>query len=190
MSHADAFRWISVAVSMILSLGLARLLTSAVAQFHARRHRKADWLPVAWAVMIFCQQIDFWWSLEELSTLVDRWTIGSFLILVGLVLTLFIAAALILPPSDTARIDRLRSYFEEDGRWALPLLAGFNGLALAADHLLWGEPLVSKSSLLNGAAVALPFVACLGNRPVQVAATLAYVATMIVGMGFLSPAAY
>lgn len=175
---------------MILSLGVARLLTSAVAQFHARRHRTLDWLPVAWAAVIFCQQIDFWWSLEELATLVNRWTAGSFLILVGLVLTLFMAAALILPTSASGEIDKLRTYFEQDGRWALPFLAGFNALALAADRLLWGEAMLSMASLLNGAAVVLPVIGFLGSRRVQAGATLAYVVTMVLAMVVLSPIAY
>lgn len=190
MSHADAFRWISVAVSIILGLGLARLLTAAVAQFHARRRRSFDWIPLTWAFIIFCQQISFWWSLDELSTIVARWSMGHFLMLVGLALALFLAAALILPHSESHQIHSLRDFFEDDGRWALPVLAGFNALALVADRLLWGAPLASVAVGLNLAAVLLPLIAFAAGRRVQAGATVAYVAVALFGIADLSPASY
>jgi len=190
MSSVDTFRWISVAVSMILGLGLARLLTAAVAQFHARRHRTSDWLPWAWATIIFCQHIDFWWNLEELAALVSRWDVGGFLVLVGLVLALFLSAALILPPTDSDRIVSLRDYFECDGRWALAVLAGYNALAIAANLAFWGTRITSLATLINAIVVVLPVIAFAAARPIRRAATIAYLAVAAAGMAMLSPLGY
>ncbi|MHB2170231.1 hypothetical protein [Alsobacter sp. R-9] len=190
MAHADAFRWISVVVSIILGLGIARLLTAAVAQFHARRHRSLDWLPFVWAGVIFLQQIAFWWSLEELATKAQGWSFASFLVLVGLVLTLFLSAALVLPNSEGAAVASLRDFFAQDGRFALLMLAAFNLLALAADLVLWREPLLSASTAFNAALVALPLAAFAARRRWQEVATLVYVATAAAAILTLSPGAY
>jgi hypothetical protein len=74
---------------MILGLGIARLLTSTVTVFRACRRVKIDYLPLVWSTGIFIQQIIFWWSLQELSTLVAKWSLAGFLLLVGMVLALF-----------------------------------------------------------------------------------------------------
>ena len=129
----DTFRWIAVVVSMILGLGVTRLLSSAVAVFKSRRRAAVDWLPLVWALVIFVQQIDFWWSLEELSILVPKWTFAEFLMLVALVLVLFLAAALILPQAEMERGDTLRGFFDRDGRYALLALAVFSLLAILAN---------------------------------------------------------
>ncbi|MBS0640703.1 MAG: hypothetical protein U1E70_00205 [Acetobacteraceae bacterium] len=190
MNHADTFRWISIAVSIILGLGVARLLTAAVAQFHARRHRTLDWLPITWAATIFLQQLVFWWSLDELIIIVPRWTMGGFALLVGLALMLFLAAALILPHSDTGRTLGMRDFFEEDGRFALPILAAFNVLALIADRVFWSVELTSEAVALNVVLILLPLVAFRAARPLQATATLAYAVIAVGGTIDIAPATY
>lgn len=68
------FRWIAVIGSLILGLGAARLLISAVSIFHARR-MTLDWLPLVWAATTFLRSVAFWWSLEEAASRVTAWTL-------------------------------------------------------------------------------------------------------------------
>ncbi len=173
----DTFRWIAIVVATILGLGVARLLNSAVTLFRARHRPGLDWLPMVWAAMIFGQQMDFWWALQGF-TAVTVWSIGGFLLLVGLVLTLFVAAALILP-AELAEGESLETYFEQDGRWALIVLACFNGLAIIPNVLLGDEGIFSLTEEVNMILAAVPVVAFAGSRPVRIAATAVYVPVIV-----------
>jgi hypothetical protein len=186
----DTFRWIAVVVSMILGLGVARLLTGVVAVFRARGRATLDWLPLVWATAIFIQQIAFWWSLEDAAGQVATWTLPSFLMLVTLVLTLFLAAALVLPANDMVEGDSLRALFDRDGRWALLALAGFNAVVILANWVIWREGPLTESVRLNIALTVVPLAGFFGSRRVQAIAAVVYVVVAIWGVIELSPAAY
>jgi hypothetical protein len=185
----DTFRWMSVVISIILGLGVTRLLLGAVGVFKARHASTVDGLPLAWAAAIFLQQVNFWWSLEDAGT-GTTWTLPSFLLLVGLVLALFLAAALILPVDAPAPGDTLRAYFERDGRWSLLGLAAFNVLAMVANWDLWSEGLLAESVSLNLVLTIVPIAGFLGSRRVQVAAAAAYIVILGWAIVRLSPIAY
>lgn len=185
----DTFRWMSVVVSMILGLGVARLLVGAVGVFKARHTRTVDWLPLLWAAAIFLQQVNFWWSLEGAGT-GTTWTLPAFLLLVGLVLALFLAAAVILPVDPLAADDTFRSCFERDGRWSLLGLAAFNVLAMVANWELWNEGPFAESVRLNLVLTIVPVAGFLGSRRVQAAAAVAYVVLLGWSISRLSPIAY
>lgn len=72
----ESFRWIAVVLSMILGLGVARLLSSGVEVFRSRSNGKFDWVPLLWAGCIFLWQLQFWWGIIELPGLIQAWTIG------------------------------------------------------------------------------------------------------------------
>jgi hypothetical protein len=186
----EAFRWVTVIVSIILGLGLTRILTSAISVFRARKRASLDWLPLVWAGTIFLQQIGFWWSLDELSKLVPHWSLGAFLFLVCLVLSLFIAAALILPSHDMVKGESLRDYFQMDGRWALMAVCGFNTLAIFANIVFWHSAIISLDTGLNFIVCLTPIIAFLGARPVQVAATVVQALTVLVSFIVLLPSVY
>ncbi|MBN9022896.1 MAG: hypothetical protein J0H08_12555 [Rhizobiales bacterium] len=168
----NTFRWIAVIVAMIMGLGIARLLISTVGIFRARRRAKLDWLPLVWAATIFLQEVAFWWSLEEAASRVEVWTLPSFLMLVALVLALFMAAALILPFNELEKGESLRTFFEEDGRWALVALAVFN-LAIGVLNFRRGGGHLSEQVVLNAVFASMALAAFLGPRSIQVLASLA-----------------
>jgi len=191
MNHADAFRWISVALSMVLGLGVARLLTALVAQFHARRHRSADWLPLAWACIIFIHQIAFWWSIEELAGMpAHRWTAGNFVLLLSLVVALFLAAALVLPFTDTGNVVSLRQFFAMDGKWCLPVLAAYNALAMLANVRVYYAGDSIAEIVPNLALICLAASGFFLPRRGQEIATGAYAVVLAAGLALLTPAAY
>ena len=188
--HADAFRWISVAVSIVLGLGVSRILTGAVAQFHARQRRAFHFASAIWAGSIFLQQFDFWWSLEDVPTVAPHITLALFALLLGLALLLYLAAALILPASEIDGGESLGAFFQRDGRFALPVLTAFNVIAILANFLLWSVPLASLQTGVNAAFAALPLLGFAGPRRLQNAAALGYMLLMIFAVAYLSPAAY
>ena len=186
----DTFRWISTVFSMILGLGVARLLASAVAVFRARRRAILDWVPMAWALFIFLQQLAFWWSMEELATAMRTWTFPNFLLIVALVLALFLAAALVLPPAEIEEGTNLRRHFEADGRWALIPIAAFNALAILANALFWNMDVLTLAEALNFALCLLPLIAFASPRPIQIAATLLYIPLGLYAFAELLPSHY
>jgi hypothetical protein len=166
------FNWIAVVVSLILGLGVARLLISAVGIFRARRRAILDWPPLVWAATIFLQQVAFWWSLEEAASRVATWTLPSFLLLVLLVLNLFFAASLILPADELGEGESLRTYFETDGRWALASLAIFNGIVGLMNFAIRNQGRLSEQVVLNLLLVTVSLAGCFGSRRIQALAAL------------------
>ena len=124
-----SFQWIQAALGIIVGLGMTRVIISVVQICVARRQVKLDWVPFIWALNIFFLLLQFSWNFVELDSLISRWNFGLFLLLMSFVITLFIAAALILPLSEAQAGSDLSSWFRSDGRWALPFLAFYAFLA-------------------------------------------------------------
>lgn len=166
----QTLQWISVIMAIILGLGITRLLTALVALFKARRRTTIDWLPLAWAGALFLTQLQFWWALGDLAAIKPAFPYLQFLGLVALPLTLFLAAALLLPfGEDTAN---LRGYFEDDGKWALLCLSAFFALALVTNWQLFHATPFALWGLIDVALIALPpVVAFSRSRRVQVVTT-------------------
>jgi len=172
----DAFKWISVVLSMILGLGVTRLLAATVAVFRSRKRAQLDWVPLAWAGCIFLWQLQYWWAIIELPGMIQNWTIGSFLMLVSLTLLLFVSAALVLPPNGLEKDDTLTASFERDGKWGLVSLSAYFALALVTDWALWGVSPFSTWGAFLIALMILP-LACVWSRSrrVQAAITILYI---------------
>ncbi len=187
----DTFRWLAVALSMLLGLGVTRLLTSAVLVFKARNHTKLDWIPFIWAFCIFLWQIQFWWGIIELSTMVHVWKLSHFITLLCLPLLLFLAAALIFPMSETYQKETFKESFEENGKWALVALSGYFILAVFVDWLFWNMSPVSFDGFLLMFLSILPlFFIFNSSRKIKVMITITYVFLSMIAMLDLSRSSY
>lgn len=187
----ESFRWIAVVLSMILGLGVARLLSSVVEVFRSRNHAQLDWIPLVWAGCLFLWQLQFWWGIIELPGLIQAWTIGSFLTLVSLTLLLFVSAGLILPSARLEKGESLRVSFERDGRWALVSLSAYFAVALFTDWLLWNVSPISSWGAFLIALILLPLVFNLSrSRRVQEVITVVYIPLSIWAALALSRASY
>ncbi|WP_396190152.1 hypothetical protein, partial [Flavobacterium sp.] len=87
-------------MGIITALGMTRLIISVVHMHLARRKIQLDWVPFVWALNIFFLLLQFSWVFVGLESAVTQWTFGLFLMLLCFVLTLFVAAALVLPNTD------------------------------------------------------------------------------------------
>jgi hypothetical protein len=187
----ESFRWIAVAVSMILGIGVTRLLSSAVMIVRNRSEFRLDILPVAWAAFVFVAQIQFWWAIIELSKVVKIWTLASFVALLSMPLLLFVAAALILPHEPRPRDLELREGFRRDGRWALAALALYNTVASVVDAVWWSTDLMTVQGAMLIGLVILPACALYSSRRVvQLSITAAYALLLIVADIQVSPGSY
>lgn len=141
--------WVTSTIVMVLSLGMTRMLASAVSLFRARHHSKMDWIPFVWASCLFFSLLDFSWVLTPLGEAQKDWSFSHFLWLFGLSLLLFVASALILPP-DLAKGESLRHSFERDGRWALAFFGSYQFLATGADWYFFGANPWGLVGIVNG----------------------------------------
>lgn len=127
MEHS--FQWIQASLGIIVALGMTRLIISVIHVYIGRHAIKMDWIPFVWALSIFFLLLQFSWVFIELDQFIKHWTFGLFLMLLGFVLTLFVASALILPNTEAQAGDSLQTWFERDGRYALLFLTAYSLLA-------------------------------------------------------------
>jgi hypothetical protein len=187
----ESFRWIAVAISMILGIGVTRLLSSAVMIVRNRAEFVFDVVPAAWATFIFIAQIQFWWAIIELAKIKSVWTLPNFLTLLSMPLLLFIAAALVLPHEARERDLDLRRAFARDGRLALVALALFNAVACAVDVAWWSANLRTITGVMTCGLTVLPLVFLFTERRrLQLAMTMGYAISLIVSEIANSPSAY
>lgn len=118
--QTDIFFHVRVVMSIVLGLGLTRLLngTSRFVQ-HPGRHAAypihLGW--VAWTVLLL---LHFWWW-EFWLTAVPRWTFQVYLFVVAYVVLLFLLCTL-LYPDDLSDYAGYEDYFLSRRRWFFGLL--------------------------------------------------------------------
>ena len=140
------FDFVTVAVSLILGLGITRLLESAIEAFRRRSEVELHWLPFAWALTILVLQLQFWWAIYALQVM-DSITILEFVLLLALTLLLFVAGALVLPSGDVTYPENLMDYFARDGVLGVAAAGTYHLVAIAANVVWFSQ------------AVATPFIA-------------------------------
>jgi hypothetical protein len=112
------FEFLTVAISIILALGLSLLISSIP---HVFSPRKRDWLHASVFLLLTFSHIVVWWRVWLLNS-VSSWNIVQFMILIGSPLSLYLAATAIVS-NRPDQIDDWRSYFSERGQWAFAALA-------------------------------------------------------------------
>ena len=176
---AHSFQWIQGALGIIVALGMTRLIVSVVHMHVARRTVRLDWIPFVWALSIFFLLLQFSWMFVALEPVVPKWTFGVFLMLLGFVLTLFVAAALILPNTESQAGVSLENWFQQDGRYALLFLSAYALLAYFFNWYFVGEG--PESNPASGLFVTLSMTTFMSSsRLVRAGATiLALLLTML-----------
>ena len=187
MTH---FEFLTVALSFVLGLSVTVLLRSLLIVFRARREIRLSWLPLAWAAYILVIQFDVWWELYGLSSM-QTWTAGVFVLLLLMALLLFMAGGLILPTGVGDFPEDLEEYFQEDGRWAIAVIAGFNLTAIIANYTLFDVSILDPMNTWNMIAIAIAVVVIGAARSVvQSAATITYGIWLGIYMWTFVPGAY
>jgi hypothetical protein len=187
----DTFRWMSVAFSLMLGMGMARLLTCFIALFHSRRHATLDWLPMLWGGLILLTQMQFWWAIIELASFEVTWNLWHFMDLLALTLLLYLAAATVLPPSGLQPGEDMRDAFQKDGRWALVACSAYTGMVLHTNWWLFDVAPLSEDGRFNLPGLVLPLMAFLARtRSGRVMATLAHTGIALYTFWLLSPSTH
>jgi len=153
------FPIVATVISMVLGLSVTRLLTGFVTIFRIRRTSPMDWVPLAWSGILFIMQLQYWWAINQLSSLRQTFHFGEFIFLVLTTLMLFLTAALLLPSRCEDEAQGLRVYFEQDGRFALISLTAFLLFGLVVNVFGFKSPIESAWAFTDIPMIILPALA-------------------------------
>lgn len=132
----NAFAHLRIVMSIVVSLGIARLLTG-LARFVAHPGRTPTyWVHLLWVASMLLMLIHFWWWEFSLAQLA-QWRFGTYAFVVGYAALYFFLCA-ILFPEDIKEYTGYRDYFLSRRGWFFGLLA-LAFLVDAADTLLKGS---------------------------------------------------
>ncbi len=88
------FEFILVIVSLILAIGVTRLLEGFIVVVRERDARQVDWVPLAWGGHLFVLVAAHWWSLWDFRNV--EWTFPAFFYLLLPPTLLYVAASLLV----------------------------------------------------------------------------------------------
>ncbi|MGJ7609093.1 hypothetical protein ACSFA7_32495 [Variovorax sp. LT1R20] len=115
------FPHIRIVLSMVVSLGIARLL-SGVARFVQHPGRKRAYgVHLLWVLSLLLSMMHFWWWEFSLSHL-QVWRFETYVFVVGYAALYYFLCA-VLFPDDLAEYTGYRDYFMSRRRWFFALLA-------------------------------------------------------------------
>ena len=145
----SAFEVLTITFSFIVGLGVAQVLKSVA--YIARESHQIDlhWIPFSVAGQILFFQVQFWFALTVVNSLMEKWSWSVYASMLLLAILIFLAGATVLPHSLTSLGDRgLKEDFETRGRISLIFLAlylaGWIGLGIMFwIHELWHLALVN-----------------------------------------------
>ncbi|HEX2188856.1 MAG TPA: hypothetical protein VHG51_08165 [Longimicrobiaceae bacterium] len=158
------FEFVSVIISVVIGLGLTHLLTGLVGLVQRGRQVRFYWLHLLWLALLFVSQVFLWWSLWTLQE-VRSWTFFSFLLFLLLPVTLYVAAALLIPDAHGEPSPDLRAHYYQVHRAVFGTLAAFTVLLVLYNALLEGRFRVDVTMLLLGGLLALELGAAASKSP-------------------------
>ena len=157
----NIFAHLRIVISMVVSLGIARLMTG-LARFVAHPGRTATWwVHLTWVASMLLMLIHFWWWEFSLTHLAE-WTFGTYAFVVGYAALYFFLCA-ILFPDDLTDYAGYRDYFLSRRAWFFGLLA-LAFLGDGADTLIKGrdywQGMTAEYPIRLASYVVLCLVAC------------------------------
>jgi hypothetical protein len=120
----SGFEILTITFSFIVGLGVAQVLRSVA--FVARENRQISlhWIPFSVAAMILFFQVQFWFGLVVVNSLLVQWSWPIYGLMLLLAIFIFLSGATVLPHSLTSLGERgLKEDFETRGRISLVFLA-------------------------------------------------------------------
>ncbi len=149
------FEFLSVAASIVLALGLGKLISSIPYVFDAH---KRDWLHAVAFVTLIAGHILAWWRIWPLNS-VAHWNILGFAILMGTPLSLYLAATALVS-SNPDRVASWKEQFSGRSRWLFSALIAVWIFGLLRSYILLNVTPAWWSLLMLGGFV----VAAISSR--------------------------
>jgi len=134
-----AFEYLSVLISIILALGMTRVLGGVGEMLQARSHRRIYWMHAIWIINLFLYLVIAWWIFYRWRNL-ESWRFLLFVFVLISPTLLYLASLLLFPREGDidAAIDYKTHYYSNHRAFFI-LFALFTPVDIA-DSLLKGVP--------------------------------------------------
>jgi len=97
----SAFEYLSVLISIILALGMTRVLAGVGEMLQARKHRRIYWVHVIWIVNLFIYLVVSWWIFYRWRNQ-QSWNFYLFVFVLISPTILYLASLLLFPREASA----------------------------------------------------------------------------------------
>jgi hypothetical protein len=160
----SAFEYIAVIVSVIVGLGLTRILQGVGGLLEARSRVRVYWVHLVFTGIILVGHLQFWWLFWS-SRQVGTWSFFPFLFLLLQPIILYLLAGLCFPDfSDTGKID-FRDFYYRNHRWFFGLLALLMVLISLRDILFRSVPWISQGNAVKAGVLLIAVIGVISRRP-------------------------
>lgn len=134
------FGYLSVFVSIVLGLGVSRLLAGAGRLVQRRREVNLHLPTVCWLVFLLLLHVQVWWATFAWRD-VAEWTFPAFVLFLAIPVAAYFMAVLILPDLEGARgeVPDLGRSFHQNRTWFFWILASLPVLSMLQELALSGE---------------------------------------------------
>lgn len=178
----SGFEILTITFSFIVGLGVAQVLRSVAYMVRESGQVSLHWIPFSVAAMILFFQVQFWFGLAVINSLMDQWSWPVYSLMLLLAIFIFLSGATVLPHSLTSLGERgLKEDFETRGRVSLVFLALYLVGWIGVGILFW-TPNMWQLVVVNGLfALAAILIYAAPSARVRTVLHLALIAMTILG---------
>jgi hypothetical protein len=135
----NAFEYLSVLISIILALGMTRVLASVGEMLQARSHRHIYWVHAIWIVNLFLYLVIAWWIFYRWRNQ-QSWTFFLFIFVLISPTILYLASIVLFPrEGDVDLAVNYKTHYYANNRTFFILFVLFTPIDIV-DSLLKGLP--------------------------------------------------
>lgn len=106
------FEYVVVMVSVVLGLGITQILAGTTLSIQQPGRIRPDPVHGAWVAYMMLQHLQTWWVIWVARDDLPELNLGTFIVLMGNPVLLYLATSVLLPPRMTRRLV-LREHFEQ-----------------------------------------------------------------------------
>ena len=160
----SSFELITITFSFILGLGVAQILRSVAYVVREKNQYRLHWIPLSMAALVLAFQVQFWFALFVIDSLLDHWSWPVYTILLLLAIVIFLCGATALPPPGSSKTSNLIEDFNTRGKISLLFFASyFLGWDVVA-VMFWG-PRMGLLAVVNIIMAAISITAYVIQQP-------------------------
>ena len=131
----EVFEYIAVLTSIIIGLGLARLLGGFTRLVQQPEQGGIYWVHLCWVLYMFLTTVFWWWWEFNLNS-VEAWTFSLYSFVLSYAVIVYLLCAFLFP-TNFADYGGAKGYFFSKSKWFFGILVLFN-IADLCDTLLKG----------------------------------------------------
>ena len=143
------FEYLSVAVSIVLSLALVRLIAGlrSAAESNARH-----WIPLTWIGILIGLCLAHWWT--SWSFREAQWTFPTFVLMILGPAILYFIATVLIPDNRASAVDWKEHFLKKRTQFYAALIA-YMALSTVDGYLILGAPLFAPARIGQAAGFLL-----------------------------------